>query len=340
MTGYQESVTDPSYAGQIIVFTYPLIGNYGVSAAAMESDRGARPRRRHARPEEPRGRRHRRGRLARLARRLRRARRSAASTPAPSSATSATAARCAAASFPAGTPEAEARRAGRRRALDGRRRPRPHGHPVRAGPLRGRRPARGRHRHRGQAEHRPPAARARLPAHPAALHASAEQVLAEDPDVVFLANGPGDPAALDYVVDTVRELVGQQAALRHLPRPPAALPRGRPARPSSCPSATAAPTTRSRTWRPGGSTSPRRTTASPSQGPGGEPRIEADEPVRWETDFGAAELSHLNLYDRTVEGLVLRDVARRDRPVPPRGRPRPARRPPPLRLLPGAGADA
>ena len=38
MTGYQESVTDPSYAGQIIVFTYPLIGNYGVSAAAMESD--------------------------------------------------------------------------------------------------------------------------------------------------------------------------------------------------------------------------------------------------------------------------------------------------------------
>src|SRR5882672_10836934 len=39
MTGYQEAVTDPSYAGQIIVFTYPLIGNYGVGAAAMESDR-------------------------------------------------------------------------------------------------------------------------------------------------------------------------------------------------------------------------------------------------------------------------------------------------------------
>ncbi|MEA2497074.1 MAG: carbamoyl-phosphate synthase small subunit, partial [Thermoleophilaceae bacterium] len=43
-------------------------------------------------------------------------------------------------------------------------------------------------------------------------------------------------------------------------------------------------------------------------GPGGEKRIEADEPVRWETDFGAAELSHVNLYDRTVEGLVLKDV--------------------------------
>jgi carbamoyl-phosphate synthase small subunit len=36
--------------------------------------------------------------------------------------------------------------------------------------------------------------------------------------------------------------------------------------------------------------------------------LEADEPVRWQTDFGAAELSHLNLYDRTVEGLVLHDV--------------------------------
>src|SRR5918995_1285654 len=39
MTGYQEAVTDPSYAGQIITFTYPLTGNYGTSAEAMESDR-------------------------------------------------------------------------------------------------------------------------------------------------------------------------------------------------------------------------------------------------------------------------------------------------------------
>ncbi len=42
--------------------------------------------------------------------------------------------------------------------------------------------------------------------------------------------------------------------------------------------------------------------------PDGGHAIAGDEPVRWETDFGAAELSHLNLYDRTVEGLVLRDV--------------------------------
>src|SRR4051794_3331074 len=39
MSGYQESVTDPSFAGQILVFTYPHIGNYGVSEEAMESDR-------------------------------------------------------------------------------------------------------------------------------------------------------------------------------------------------------------------------------------------------------------------------------------------------------------
>ena len=39
MTGYQESVTDPSYAGQLITFTYPMIGNYGVAEQAMESDR-------------------------------------------------------------------------------------------------------------------------------------------------------------------------------------------------------------------------------------------------------------------------------------------------------------
>ena len=39
MTGYQEAVTDPSYAGQIITFTYPLIGNYGVWPTAIESDR-------------------------------------------------------------------------------------------------------------------------------------------------------------------------------------------------------------------------------------------------------------------------------------------------------------
>ncbi len=39
MTGYQEVLTDPSYAGQIVLFTYPLIGNYGINADDLESDR-------------------------------------------------------------------------------------------------------------------------------------------------------------------------------------------------------------------------------------------------------------------------------------------------------------
>jgi carbamoyl-phosphate synthase small subunit len=39
MTGYQEMLTDPSYAGQILVLTYPLIGNYGVSRHDYESSR-------------------------------------------------------------------------------------------------------------------------------------------------------------------------------------------------------------------------------------------------------------------------------------------------------------
>lgn len=39
MTGYQEILTDPSYAGQIVTMTYPLIGNYGVNDEDIESDR-------------------------------------------------------------------------------------------------------------------------------------------------------------------------------------------------------------------------------------------------------------------------------------------------------------
>ena len=37
MVGYQEIVTDPSYAGQIVTLTYPQVGNYGVSKTAMQS---------------------------------------------------------------------------------------------------------------------------------------------------------------------------------------------------------------------------------------------------------------------------------------------------------------
>jgi len=39
MTGYQEILTDPSYKGQIVAMTYPLIGNYGVNSEDVESTR-------------------------------------------------------------------------------------------------------------------------------------------------------------------------------------------------------------------------------------------------------------------------------------------------------------
>src|SRR3546814_3579334 len=39
MTGYQEILTDPSYAGQIVTFTFPHIGNVGANPEDMERDR-------------------------------------------------------------------------------------------------------------------------------------------------------------------------------------------------------------------------------------------------------------------------------------------------------------
>ena len=37
MTGYQEILTDPSYAGQLVTLTYPLVGNYGINGEDSES---------------------------------------------------------------------------------------------------------------------------------------------------------------------------------------------------------------------------------------------------------------------------------------------------------------
>ena len=39
MSGYQEIITDPSYYGQMVMMTYPLIGNYGINPQDFESDR-------------------------------------------------------------------------------------------------------------------------------------------------------------------------------------------------------------------------------------------------------------------------------------------------------------
>ena len=60
MTGYQEILTDPSYAGQIVTFTFPHIGNVGtneedietVNAAARSGVRGCVLQDRHHRPGE------------------------------------------------------------------------------------------------------------------------------------------------------------------------------------------------------------------------------------------------------------------------------------------------
>ncbi len=108
MSGYQEAMTDPSYAGQLITFTYPQIGNYGVNEAAMESDRDPRPRRDHARRRRSRRRSGSRARLAELAARTA-CRRSRTWTPARSSSTSATRARCAGACSRRVCPRREAR---------------------------------------------------------------------------------------------------------------------------------------------------------------------------------------------------------------------------------------
>ena len=92
MTGYQEALTDPSFARQILTFTAPMIGNYGVEDAASESRRVQATALicHEARNYAPNG----RDGPARLAARRRASSRSRASTRARWCATCATAARC------------------------------------------------------------------------------------------------------------------------------------------------------------------------------------------------------------------------------------------------------
>ena len=143
--------------------------------------------------------------------------------------------------------------------------------------------------------------------HPCTSHGRASCWPAS-PDAVFLANGPGDPAALDYIVGTVRELVGKlpvygiclghQLLCRAVGLETYKLPFGH--RGANHPVKDLV-TGQDRDHQP----EPR---VRGARRPTARRRSTHDEAVRWETDFGAAELTHINLYDRTVEGLALRDV--------------------------------
>jgi carbamoyl-phosphate synthase small subunit len=308
MSGYQESVTDPSYAGQIIVFTYPLVGNYGVSQEAMESDRI------HARAvvmREAVNREAAPGAEAgwldwlqncgipaitgvdtrALVRHIRD--KGAMRGGVFSGDVSERDARELIDAEPsmAGADLARTVTPGEAIILD----PDNPGPRVVAIDTGIKTSIVNNLRQRG----------VRLELHPAGV--TAEQLLERDPDAVFLANGPGDPAALDYVVDAVRGVVGKvpvfgiclghQLLCRAVGLETFKLPFGH--RGANHPVKDLATGRIDITSQNHGFA---------VLGPGGEKRIEADEPVRWDTDFGAAELSHVNLYDRTVEGLVLKDV--------------------------------
>jgi carbamoyl-phosphate synthase small subunit len=312
MSGYQEAMTDPSYAGQLIAFTYPQIGNYGVSAAAMESDRvharAAIMRAAVDRDDAP-------GAQAGWLRWL-----TEQGVPAITDLDTRALVRhirdagaMRGGLFPAGVPEhrgrelieAEPPMTGRDLARD----VTPPG-PVMlddrpAGDAAGPRIAMIDTGVKRSIVANLRARGATLELHPCT--ASATDLLSGKPDAVFLANGPGDPAALDYIVATLRELVGK------LPVYGICLGHQLLCR------AVGLETYKLRFGHHGANHPVKDLVTGRTEitsqnhgfavlGPDGARRLQRDETVRWETDFGVAELTHINLYDRTVEGLALRDV--------------------------------
>lgn len=307
MTGYQEAVTDPSYEGQIITFTYPMIGNYGVSGRAMESSRC-----------------HARGVVMREAVNLTDAARADAGwldwledngVWAITGVDTRSLVRhirdkgaMRGGIFPAGTDRDEAvRTVLAEPSMEGA----DYASIVSpAEPI----------EHPGDGPHvvaidtgikqsivsQLLQRGARVTLVPCGT--AATEILGREPDLIFLANGPGDPAAVDRVVETVRELVGKrpmvgiclghQLLCRAVGLETFKLPFGH--RGSNHPVKDLETGTIEITSQNHGFA---------VVGPDGNRTIEDDRPVVWGTDFGEAILSHINLYDRTVEGLRLPDAS-------------------------------
>jgi carbamoyl-phosphate synthase small subunit len=308
MSGYQESMSDPSFAGQLIAYTYPHIGNYGVSAHAMESERA----------------------WARAA--IMRDARNGEDAPSAERGWLDWLADCGVCAISGVDTRAlvmHIREAGAMRGgvfpsemHESRARELIDAEPPMSGQDLARTVTPEAVSRHGEGGAGPRIAvidsgiklsmvrelvnrGARVSLHPCT--ASASELLAEDPDAIFLSNGPGDPGALDYIVDTVRALVGvkpvwgiclgHQLLCRAVGLQTFKLPFGHHGANHPV-----------RDLHTGRVEITSQNHGFAALGPGGARTIAGDEPVRWETDFGAAALSHVNLYDRTVEGLELLDV--------------------------------
>jgi carbamoyl-phosphate synthase small subunit len=307
MSGYQESMSDPSFAGQLITFTYPHIGNYGVSSQAMESERpwarAAIMRAACNREDAPSAE---GGWLdwltncgipaitgvdtRELVRHIRQAGAMRAGI------------------FPASIdPSQAAKLIASEPPMDGQDLARvvTPGQVSNHGDGEGPRIAVLDTGVKGSIVANLLARGARVSLFPCT--SSSDQLLAGGVDAVFLANGPGDPAALSYIVEVVRQLIGRvpvwgiclghQLLCRALGLETYKLPFGH--RGANHPV---------KDLHTGRVEITSQNHGFAVLGPGGSQTLDVSEPVRWETEFGVAELSHVNLYDHTVEGLELLDV--------------------------------